>query len=125
VIPPSTQPRSSSPIEVNEDDGDTLAGFFDWRLGHIKNEERRERWEHAKNVVLSNDWSIKELKQMDDGVSPVFQRAVKNGISDGIARGFKNDLRKFKGDYRRIKEDTQRAAVALNQLGGVIPREPF
>jgi len=61
---------------------------------------------------------------MDDGVSPVFQRAVKNGISDGIARGFKNDLRKFKGDYRRIKEDTQRAA-ALNQLGGVIPREPF
>ena len=62
---------------------------------------------------------------MDDGVSPVFQRAVKNGISDGIARGFKSDLRKFKGDYRRIKEDTQRVAVALNQLGGVIPREPF
>lgn len=57
---------------------------------------------------------------MEDGVSPVYQRAVKNGISDGIARGFKNDLHKFKEDYRRIKEDTQRAAVALNQLGGVI-----
>jgi hypothetical protein len=105
--------------------GDTLAGFFAWQLGRIKNEERRDRWEHAKNVVLSNDWSIKELKQMEDGVSPVYQRAVKNGISDGIARGFKNDLRKFKEDYRRIKEDTQRAAMALNQLGGVIPREPF
>jgi hypothetical protein len=42
AMPPPTQPRSSSPIEVNEEDGDTPIGFFDWRLGHKKRRTQRE-----------------------------------------------------------------------------------
>jgi hypothetical protein len=44
---------------------DTLVGFFNLAVRQYKNEELRERWEHAKIVVLSDDWSIKELKLME------------------------------------------------------------
>lgn len=122
------QPKSSSPIDANEDDADILAAFFDWKINNTKNPERKAKWEHAKQTVMANDWSIQELQQMEDGSCAMYQRAIKAGISDGFARGFKSELHKFKDYYRHLKEETK-AAMALNQLvqggGGFIPGDTF
>ncbi|KKA22226.1 hypothetical protein T310_3744 [Rasamsonia emersonii CBS 393.64] len=122
------RPKSSSPIDANEDDADILAAFFDWKINNTKNPERKAKWEHAKQTVMANDWSIQELQQMEDGSCAMYQRAIKAGISDGFARGFKSELHKFKDYYRHLKEETK-AAMALDQLvqggGGFIPGDTF
>lgn len=120
-VTPTPRPKSSSPIDPSEEDFDILTRFFSWKINNTRHEERRARWEHAKTVTLSNDWSIDELRQMEDGNSAAYQRAIKAGISDGIARGFKSELHKFKPLDRLSKATEQAnyhaAAAALGSLG--------
>ena len=50
---------------------------------------------------------------MENGCGAMYQRAIKAGISDGFARGFRSELHKFKGCYRlKETERTQTAAIA-------------
>jgi hypothetical protein len=123
-LPPSRQdsnderPKSSSPIDIEEDDIDTLTAFFNWKTNTTKNPERMQKWEQTKQIVLANDWTIQELQHMEDGTCAMYQRAKKAGISDGFARGFRVELRKFKEQYRRLRDEAK-AAWALNQLQGL------
>lgn len=70
------------------------------------------------NIVAANDWSIKDMKQMEDGTSAMYKRAIEAGISDGFARGFRGELRRFKQSYRHTRNE-RRAAIALGQMGGI------
>jgi hypothetical protein len=84
----------------------------------------------AKQIVTSNDWKVDELKQMVNGCGAMYQRAIKAGISDGFARGFRSELHKFKGCYRlKETERTQTAAIALHQIvhgpGGFVPGDVY
>ncbi|KAK9241488.1 hypothetical protein V1506DRAFT_510398 [Lipomyces tetrasporus] len=74
------QQRYSSPINVDEEDADILALFFNWKIGNTRNPDRRTKWEHARDVVSRNDWSIRELLYMEDG----------------LARGFRAETHLFK-----------------------------
>ncbi|OJD20631.1 hypothetical protein ACJ73_08033 [Blastomyces percursus] len=63
-FPKTVPPKSSSPIQPVSDDIDVLIPFFDWRISRTSNAEKRRKWEQAKDRVLTNDWSIKDLKDM-------------------------------------------------------------
>jgi hypothetical protein len=114
---PTPRPRSSSSIDSNEDEYDTLAKFFTWKINSIKNQDRKKKWEDAQSTIFANDWSIRELRQMEDDKTPAYQRAIKAGISDGLARGFKRELRQYRQFVRRV-HDEHAAAMALGALGG-------
>ena len=58
------------------------------------------------------DWKIKDLKQMEDCTSRMYQLAIQLGISDRLARGFREELSAFKPIYRE-----QQATAAI--LGGL------
>ncbi|KAK9371105.1 hypothetical protein V1509DRAFT_613602 [Lipomyces kononenkoae] len=118
------QQRYSSPINEAEDDADILALFFNWKISNTRNDERRIKWQQARDLVLQNDWSIRDLQQMENGMSAMYQRAIQAGISDGFARSFRTQLNLFKSYYRQRKE--KEAAAVLNSLGGgFIPGDVF
>lgn len=117
---PTVRQRYSSPINAEEEDAEILAMFFHWKISMTKNSDRRMKWQHAQEIVSRNDWSIQELQQMEDGVSAMYQRAIKAGISDGFARGFRAEIHLFKGYYQRLKE-TEVAATPNGRGGGFIP----
>ena len=50
------------------------------------------------------DWSVDDLKEMEDDKSTMYQRAIAAGISDGFARRFGKDLRAFKRVHREQEE---------------------
>ncbi|KAK9240883.1 hypothetical protein V1525DRAFT_385184 [Lipomyces kononenkoae] len=79
------QHRYSSPINEAEDDADILALFFNWKISNTRNDERRIKWQQARDLVLQNDWSMRDLQQMVNGMSAMYQRAIQAGISDGFA----------------------------------------
>ncbi|KAK9318715.1 hypothetical protein V1517DRAFT_334837 [Lipomyces orientalis] len=52
------QQRNSSPINADEDDADILALFFNWKISNTGNSDRRTKWQHARDVVFRNDWTV-------------------------------------------------------------------
>lgn len=116
-ITPISRPRSSSSMESGEDEYDTLMKFFAWKINSIKNEDRKEKWKRAQTIIFTNDWSIRELRQMEDDKTPAYQRAIKAGILDSLARGFRRELRQYRQSVRRTR-DEYAAVIALDALGG-------
>jgi hypothetical protein len=125
-LPPMTPTpahRTSSPIDGNIDDGDVLHQFFEWKILNTRLVERRAKWERARDIVLENDWSIKDLHAMEAGRGAMYDRAITAGITDGLARGFKEELRSFKVVYRRLQviRDTELAAArSLRDISATI-----
>ena len=68
----------------------------------------------ALRRFLLEDWIIGDLSFMENGIGPVYERALAVGIlvSDEIARRFANKLRLYKPKYRRTE-----AEAALLQGG--------
>lgn len=115
------QSRNSSPIDAAEEDAEVLSLFFTWKLHNTRNTSRRIKWEQARDIILDNDWSIRDLKLMEDGQSAMYHRAIKAGISDGFARSFREELQSFKGIYRRQRGEREAEAIqALNSLGSAV-----
>jgi hypothetical protein len=62
-----------------------LPAFFDWKISNnTNNADKREKWEQAKQIVTSNDWTVDELKQMENGcinarLKPVYLMALHVG----------------------------------------------
>ncbi|KAL2801521.1 hypothetical protein BJX63DRAFT_438765 [Aspergillus granulosus] len=111
--------RTSSPIDAAEEDADILAAFFVWKLQITRNSDRKAKWERARDIIMENDWSIRDLQLMEDDSSSMYNRAIKAGISDGFARGFREELRVFKLVYRQQRGVQEEEAIqALNSLGG-------
>src|SRR5204863_6224210 len=91
-LSPPPRAAASSPISTQVEDADILARFFRWKLRMTKNNEQRQKWESAQSLVIEHDWTIAELKQMEDGIGVMYQKAIKAGISDGFARRFRAEL---------------------------------
>ena len=100
--------RMSSPIDGIEDDADVLDHFFLWKMANTRDVGRREKWERVHTVVRSNDWYIKDIKAMEVPDSDMYRRAIQAGLTDGIARGLRGELRSFKPVYRRLKDQAVR-----------------
>ncbi|KAL2783755.1 hypothetical protein BJX66DRAFT_344650 [Aspergillus keveii] len=103
--PPTPTPpdRTSSPIDININDGDLIHQFFEWKIINTRLAERRVKWEHAREVVAENEWSIKDLYEMEDYKSVMYDRAIQAKIPDGLTRHFREELRAFKPVYRRLR----------------------
>lgn len=117
--PPLQQVAGSSPIIqphlFEEDEADVIQRFFNWKIGLVRDPRRKLKWQRAKDIAEEQDWKLKDLKQMEDGSSRLYQLAIRLGISNGLARGFREELSAFKPIYRE-----QQAAAAL--LGGLAQR---
>jgi hypothetical protein len=70
-----------------------------------------DKWQRAWRIVDAADWSIADLKEMEDDKSAMYKRAIAAGISDGFARRFGRDLRTFKQVYRE-QEDAANVLVS-------------
>ncbi|KAK9373862.1 uncharacterized protein V1513DRAFT_432437 [Lipomyces chichibuensis] len=71
-------------FNADEDDADILALSFNWKISNTGNSDRRTEWQPARDVVFRNDWSVREMQQMEDGISAMYQRTVQAGISDNL-----------------------------------------
>ena len=78
--------------------------------------EVADKWHRAWRIVDAADWSVADLKEMEDDKSAMYQCAIAAGISDGFTRRFGRDLRVFKQVYSEQEE----AANALVGGGGFI-----
>ena len=76
--------------------------------------EVADKWHHTWHIVDAADWSIADLKEMEDDKSAMYRRAIAAGILDGFARCFGRDLQVFKQVYREQEE----AASTLVGGGG-------
>jgi hypothetical protein len=113
--------RTSSPIDTAEEDANILTSFFIWKLQSTRNVARYVKWEKARDIIMENDWSIRDLQAMEDGTSAMYNRAIQAGISDGFARGFREELHGFKEVYRRQQGVQEAEAIqALNTLNSAI-----
>jgi hypothetical protein len=110
--------RKSSPISNELDDSQVLRRFFEHKtIGQIP--EIADKWDRAWRIVNAADWSIADLKEMEDDKSAMYQRAITAGISDGFARRFGRDLRAFK----RVHREQEEVANALVGNGKFILRK--
>jgi hypothetical protein len=115
------QSRTSSPIDAAEEDAEILILFFAWKLQNTRNPSRKIKWEQARDIILNNDWSIRDLRLMEDGQSAMYHRAIKAGISDGFARSFREELQSFKEVYRRQRGEKEAEAIqVLNLLNSAV-----
>ena len=95
--------RKSSPISEAVDEVQVLASFAYKIQGNLPGEA--DKWERASHIVTQQDWSIDDLKNMEDGRSAMYHRAIAAGISDGMARRFASELRKYKPVHRRTEAE--------------------
>lgn len=63
----------------------------------------------------NQDWTVNDLKEMEDRQSETYCVACEAGISDGLARNFARELQAFKNVYRQEEE----AAKALQAAGSM------
>ncbi|MCJ1471286.1 hypothetical protein MMC07_009934 [Pseudocyphellaria aurata] len=104
-LPPSTRrPRSSSPIEPTQHESQTVKEFFDWKIQRTTYEPTIRKLRLVQQIVEDKEFKFKHLKAMSDSTTPMHQRALDLGISDGMALDFAQDLCLFKVDWHLAKE---------------------
>ena len=64
-------------------------------------EERRQRILNVWAIVDAQMWSINDLKGMSDTSSTLYRTAIQLGVPDGMARGFREELKAFKPQWRQ------------------------
>lgn len=116
---PLSGTHRSSPIDETMDEFEVLETFFYWKNLHTPNPHQKEKWDQVREIVFRNDWTIQDLKDMANESHPMYQRAVKAGISDGFTRLLQRELQTFKQDTRHQKQSQEelQAVSALGQLG--------
>lgn len=108
--------RKSSPIDSLVDDSVLITEFFKW-LAKKTPKERHHRLTEVYSVVLDQEWTIDDLKQMADPSSTPYRVAIQKGIPDGAARRFKTDIAQFGPHYRAAKALLAVAEGASNTDG--------
>jgi hypothetical protein len=98
----------SSPISTLLPDLEILKRFFDSKM-QDQPPEVVAKIERAWRIVDNQDWTVNDLKEMEDHQSETYRIAREAGISDGLPRNFAKELRAFKNVYRQEEE----AAKAL------------
>jgi hypothetical protein len=121
---PTYLSRTSSPIDIAEEDANILEVFFNWKLQITRNLEWRAKWERARKIINDNDndWSIRDLQLMEDNSSSMYSRAIRAGLSDGFARGFRDELRAYKLVHRQQQGSREDEAIQVLNSLGTVPR---
>ena len=73
-----------------------------------------DKWERVWRIVDDQDWTVTDLKEMEDRKSETYRLAIAAGISDGFARNFAKELRGFKVIYK----EEEAAALLLQDACG-------
>ncbi|MCJ1237713.1 hypothetical protein MMC14_005700 [Varicellaria rhodocarpa] len=95
-------PRSS-PIGSQEEEEEIIEQFFLWKINRTQHPGRKDRIGQVQRIVSTQMWSIDDLKGMSDPSSSIYNTAMRLDIPDGMARGFKEELKAFKPQWRQAK----------------------
>jgi len=76
----------------------------------------KKRSRKVKEIVFQNDWTIQDLKDMEDDASSMYQRTTKAGISDGFTRFIQRELQASERDIRRQEEAHEEELQAIATL---------
>ena len=79
-------------------------------MGNTRLDRTRERMQEVADTVHAEMWCINDLISMADPSCALYQLARQLGVPEGLARGFKADLKEFKPQYRQA-----RALMAMGQ----------
>ena len=99
---PPSLPRSS-PIGPPEEEEAILQHFFEWKMENTRSERTRQRLQDVADTVQAEMWCMNDLISMADPSCALYQLARQLGVPDGLARGFKADLKEFKPRYRQAR----------------------
>jgi len=101
VAPSKVYP--SSPLSSSQGlDYNIVDNFFGWVIGRLSDEESvKQEWKHARDIAKERFWVINDLKAMDKYDSEQSREAEGALIPRGIARSFRDQLRR----YRRWQEE--------------------
>lgn len=103
--------RQWSKGAIQEDDGaEIVCDFLAWMVAKQTDPIRHEVWRSTSNIVRSNCWTLRELKDMKMEPS-LSEEAVEAGIKAPIARQFRDRLAEFRG---LIKRDTNARIAAMS-----------
>ena len=58
-------------------------------------------------------WNLNDFKDINKHNSRVYEFVMEAGIPDGLARGFKKDLKTFKPQWKRSREE----AILIMKVG--------
>jgi hypothetical protein len=94
--------RTSSPLVSPDDEETAMETFFQWKEKRTKHEGTKGKIRHAYEVILESMWTFDDLRAMEDTTSTLYTIATAGGIPDGMARGFRRDIRTFKGPWRAL-----------------------
>jgi len=93
--------RSSSPVTGPHRMETAMIAFFEWKLTQTVSEVRRLAVISAQNVAYEKWWSFDDLKAMSNPQNDMYRRAIDSNIADGLARGFRNDIKLWKPIYKQ------------------------
>ncbi len=97
--------RTSSPLAPLDEEELAIKAFFTWKRGKASTDTQRDRISEAEETCNTNMWSLDDLKDMNQHDSGVYKLAMQAGLPDGLARGFKKDLKIFKPQWKRSREE--------------------
>ncbi len=106
---PSLPPQSaiaaqrSSFIEGSEETKEIFDQFFAWKISKTSRQAIKQKLAEVRLIVNAQMWSTNDLKDMADSTSGIYRTAIQLGVSDGMARAFKKDLKLFKPIWREVK----------------------
>ncbi|EXJ68293.1 uncharacterized protein A1O5_08908 [Cladophialophora psammophila CBS 110553] len=103
----SVQSATQLGLLVQPDEEDTaMEHFFKWRIERMKIPMQRQLVESTYHTVLTQMWSLEDLRAMADVKSDLYRLAIQQGIPDGLARSFRRELDVFLSQWRSHGEWT-------------------
>ncbi|OAL36964.1 hypothetical protein AYO20_03733 [Fonsecaea nubica] len=91
-----TQPIGPPSFLSHPGEEDTIIEcFFTWKIERTKIPVQRQLVERAYEVVLTQMWTLDDLRAMENVKSDLYRLAMRHGIPDGLARAFRRDFDVF------------------------------
>lgn len=80
-----------------------MEAFFEWKKSYTHKARWKEKIAEVQRVADTNMWTTKHLRAMDNPTSTMYRIAMKKGVPDALARGFKEDLKIFKPQWKEAR----------------------
>ncbi|OAG43754.1 hypothetical protein AYO21_01981 [Fonsecaea monophora] len=95
-----TQPIGQPGLLSHPGEEDTIIEcFFTWKIERTKIPVQRQLVERAYEVVLTQMWTLDDLRAMENLNSDLYRLAMRHGIPDGLARAFRRDFDVFMSQW--------------------------
>ncbi len=72
-------------------------------MNRVRDEHKQNRVRDVQRTVAEQMWQINDLEGMSDTSSSIYHTAMTKGIPDGMARGFRANLKLFKPYWRQAQ----------------------